>query len=134
MIALYLYAVGTVEELDPNRPFEHARDLEYDTNLRKDDEKGGGRDVPKKRERNIMRGRSKIGKKLGMKMKNVVDKREIFLGEGRAKEMVTGSAMVGLSGQVGRGVRRVRGVRAKAGRGARAATTKTATTTFLRLA
>ena len=106
MISIDPGVVGTVEELDPNRHLERVRYLEYDANLRKDDDVG--KDAQKKREEKRMKGRSKIGKKLGRNRMNVIDERAIYLWEVRAKEMADKIAMVGLV-SVGAGDKGVRG-------------------------
>jgi len=81
MIALDPDVVGTVEESDPRRRLERQRDLEEEANARKAAEG----EKPKK-EKNRMRGRSKIQKKLGRKQKNVIDAQVMKLREARERE------------------------------------------------
>mmetsp|Transcript_37552 Transcript_37552/g.56161 ORF Transcript_37552/g.56161 Transcript_37552/m.56161 type:complete len:630 (-) Transcript_37552:306-2195(-) len=79
MIALDPGTVGTVESSDPYLRRERIQDLEEEANRRKENE-------PKKKEKNKMRGRSKIQKKIGRKQKNVIDEQILKLREAREQE------------------------------------------------
>jgi U3 small nucleolar RNA-associated protein 7 len=79
MIALDPDVIGTVEVSDPYLRLEKTRELEEEANARKQSE-------PKPKEKKKMRGRSKIGKKLKRKQKNVIDENLVKLKEARETE------------------------------------------------
>jgi len=83
MIALDPDVVGTVEEGDVHARYERQQQVEEEANIRKNAEK----DV-KPKEKNRMRGRSKITKKLARKKKNIVDDNVLKLKEAKKQEQI----------------------------------------------
>jgi len=78
MIALDPDVIGTVEVSDPHLRLEKVREIEEEANTKMQSE-------GKPKEKKKMRGRSKIGKKLRRKQKNVIDESLVKLKE--AKEL-----------------------------------------------
>jgi len=81
MIALDPDVIGTVEVSDPHLRLEKVRELEEETNIKKQNE-------TKPKEKKRMRGRSKIAKKLRRKQKNVIDDNLLKLKEAKETEKV----------------------------------------------
>ena len=81
MIALDPDAIGGVEESNKHARLERIRDVAEEANARKEAE-----GKVKKKEKNKMRGRSKIKKKLMRKQKNIIDDGVVKLREAREKE------------------------------------------------
>lgn len=80
MISLDPDVIGTVEEGDVHSRYERQKQLEEEANER-NVQQGG-----EKKEKNRMRGRSKIKKKLARKNKNIIDENMLKLREAREKE------------------------------------------------
>ena len=81
MIALDPDVIGTVEEGDVHTRYERQQQLEEEAN-----EKRLRDGEVKKKEKNRMRGRNKIKKKLARKQKNIIDENLLKLKEAREQE------------------------------------------------